>query len=580
MQTKGASDLFGFNFFSKNSKALFADSHAVVIGIDKYRKMPQLTCAVNDAKSIARLLPSLGFEKKNITTLYNSKASGEMIRHVLDDVLRDSTGNEDRVLVFFSGHGVDRPLRNNRKEGYICPVEGDPDRIGASCIRMREIRDWSEAICAKHMLFLMDCCYSGLALGAARRVAVSVPDYLFKVASKPCRHVITAGSAGELAVEIDGHGIFTRELIAGLQGAADLSERGYIKGEMLGSFLKERVADASHGKQNPISRQFDGEGEFIFLLSGVPPQCVMESKEKLEPDEDVIQEPLMHGEDDDFVIEDNEAISQCVRDSMQIENIDVRAGEFTDWEEFSESRSAKWLEGADLDSAEGQYLLGLWLLIQGENSDDGWKIGTGVEWLQKSANQKFSPAQALFGLCLMEGTGLEEHDEKLSIRMLKSAAEQDDGIGQFYLANFYSDGDGVRKNAKTAAKWYEKSAVNGYPGGMYFFGYVCLHGEGIEKDPEIGLEWIRKAAKKGHATAQWYLGNIYTEGTYVRKNKRAAFTWYRKAAEQGEPEAQFQTGRCLLEGEGTEANPDEAHQWLNIASDNDHEDARNLLNSL
>ena len=175
--------------FFRKTKKLYANSHAVVIGIDAYHKMPELSAAVKDAKSISKLLLKLGFEEKRIMTLYNSQATGNAIRHVLDDILRETTKKNDRVVVFFSGHGLDRPLPNDRKEGYICPVDGDASQIGATCIRMTEIRDWSEAIPAKHMMFLMDCCHSGLAVGVSRRVSVEVPEYLYEVAKKPCRGI-------------------------------------------------------------------------------------------------------------------------------------------------------------------------------------------------------------------------------------------------------------------------------------------------------------------------------------------------------------------------------------------------------
>ena len=121
MMNEASRGLLGVNRLFRKKKRLYANSHAVVVGIDAYHNMPELSAAVKDAKSISALLPELGFQEDRITTLYNDEATATAIRHVLDDILRETTRKNDRVLVFFSGHGVDRPLPDDRKEGYICP---------------------------------------------------------------------------------------------------------------------------------------------------------------------------------------------------------------------------------------------------------------------------------------------------------------------------------------------------------------------------------------------------------------------------------------------------------------------------
>jgi hypothetical protein len=42
--------LFGKTMFFKKNKKLYANSHAVVIGVDAYHQMPGLSAAVKDAK--------------------------------------------------------------------------------------------------------------------------------------------------------------------------------------------------------------------------------------------------------------------------------------------------------------------------------------------------------------------------------------------------------------------------------------------------------------------------------------------------------------------------------------------------
>jgi len=82
----------------------------------------------------------------------------------------------------------------------------------------------------------------------------------------PVRQVLTAGTAGERVVELKGHGLFTKSLLAGLEGGADLNGDGYITASELYQFVAPRVMEASRNMQNPIfGRLGFGQGEFMFV---------------------------------------------------------------------------------------------------------------------------------------------------------------------------------------------------------------------------------------------------------------------------------------------------------------------------
>ena len=70
-------------------------------------------------------------------------------------------GAEDRLLVYFAGHGQTLPLRTG-EEGYILPVDADPQLLPVTAIPMEDMKRIGQRLKAKHYLFVMDACFSEL----------------------------------------------------------------------------------------------------------------------------------------------------------------------------------------------------------------------------------------------------------------------------------------------------------------------------------------------------------------------------------------------------------------------------------
>jgi len=153
-------------------QSLYTDSWAVVIGINDYRLVPALAYAIPDAEDVSTALIDVGFDRRRITTLLDSEATRQNIQDVLSVDMAERTGKNDRLFVFFAGHGHDSPAPSGRPMGYIMPFDGDPRYLASRCIPMNEVETWNELIPAKHILYVMDCCYSGLA--ATRSAGLSI----------------------------------------------------------------------------------------------------------------------------------------------------------------------------------------------------------------------------------------------------------------------------------------------------------------------------------------------------------------------------------------------------------------------
>jgi len=248
----------------------YRDSWAAIIGIDDYVNWQKLRYAAHDAQGVKDLLiQKYNFAPDHIFTLLNGEATRQNILSLLGDKLANPNmvQREDRVLVFYAGHGATRKLASGRELGYIIPVDADLTNYEGSAISMTNFQDISEAIPAKHLLFIMDSCYSGLALTRGGG-ALPTQNYLAEISRREAREMFTAGGADQQVADNgpNGHSVFTWTLLQGLDGRADLNGDGVITASELANYVAPAVSALS--RQTPAFGNLPGTegGDFIFDL--------------------------------------------------------------------------------------------------------------------------------------------------------------------------------------------------------------------------------------------------------------------------------------------------------------------------
>jgi len=246
------------------------DSWAVVIGIDDYAHWPKLSHAARDAESVQGLLVSkLGFKPAHVISLQNTSATRSNILAAFNEQLpKAGLKKTDNLFVFFAGHGATQHLTSGRDLGYIIPVEAATDHVADDAIPMTELQNISESLVARHVIFVMDACYSGLGLvrGGGRPVN---GNFLRDNAHRVGRQMLTAGGADQMVADggPGGHSIFTWTLLQGLSGKADLNGDNIITGTELAAYIAPAVASVS--AQTPAFGSLPGSegGEFVFTLA-------------------------------------------------------------------------------------------------------------------------------------------------------------------------------------------------------------------------------------------------------------------------------------------------------------------------
>lgn len=245
-------------------KQSYETSRALVIGINNYENASPLEYAVNDAKEIKDvLINELGFLAKDVVYLVDKDATKANILRSFLSFTSDEIKIDDRLIVFFAGHGHTKAGFRG-EVGYLVPYDADMKDF-SSFIRWDELTRNAELIRAKHILFVMDACYGGLAVN--RDIKSGSSRFLKDMYQRFSRQVITAGKANEVVADSGGplpdHSIFTGHLIEGLRGKAT-NEYGVITASGLMAYVYAMVANDVNSRQTPHYGQFDGDGDFVI----------------------------------------------------------------------------------------------------------------------------------------------------------------------------------------------------------------------------------------------------------------------------------------------------------------------------
>lgn len=269
----------------------YANTWALVIGINNYRIASPLGYARQDAEAFADVLTTLHrFPQGNVTVLLDENATKERILSEFHRFEKEDVSPDDRIAVFFAGHGVTR-TGNRGEVGFLLPVDGDPEKPG-TLIRWDDLTRNADLIAAKHMLFVMDACYGGLAVH--RSIPAGSSRFLKDMLQRYAREVLTAGKANETVADSGSprpdHSIFTGHLLDALEGKA-ADAQGILTANAVMAYVYERVAKDPHSQQSPHYGFFDGDGDFIFA---VPTSLPSGEQAEKEGSDVLVQMPAIH----------------------------------------------------------------------------------------------------------------------------------------------------------------------------------------------------------------------------------------------------------------------------------------------
>jgi uncharacterized caspase-like protein len=172
-------------------------------------------------------------------------------RAIIDGLewLKGAVSKGDVGVVFLSGHGAMDANRN-----YFF-VPHDAELVLDTAVPDREILHTLKTL-RGHALFFFDTRHAGAASGVAIKSSLDLVPFIAELQSAENGVVALASSDGKaLSQERDEwrHGAFTKALLEGLEGKADLvGGDGIITVDELGLYVKQRVKSLTGGQQHPV----------------------------------------------------------------------------------------------------------------------------------------------------------------------------------------------------------------------------------------------------------------------------------------------------------------------------------------
>ncbi|MGB3174031.1 MAG: caspase family protein [Saprospiraceae bacterium] len=273
----------------------FAHHHAFVIGINAYEKVSPLATAVNDARKIAQVLGEKHQFKVYPPVLDPTLST---LHTLLHETMPGLVGSDDRVVFYFAGHGIASD-GDDGPAGYLAPADADPAEL-KTFIAMTELREALNSLPCRHLLIILDCCFSGAFkwTSGTRSIGSLIPKQIYKerfdrFIHDPAWQVITSAAYDQKALDIvqdrptgdrglvasesgEAHSPFALALFEALAGDADArtgrESDGLITATELYSYVRDQVEPATIdlGQQKrqtpgffPLSKH--DKGEFIFL---------------------------------------------------------------------------------------------------------------------------------------------------------------------------------------------------------------------------------------------------------------------------------------------------------------------------
>ena len=203
---------------------------AVLIGINNYENCGLLNYAVQDVEAFRDILidPQRGgYQAEYIKLLTDNQGPRPHRANILQTVgnITQGTDTEDRILVYFAGHGL-----THENEAYLVPIEGYPDNADQTCISIKLLQEQLERSKAGTRLLILDACHSGLELGrpTSGLMTARFEAALHNIHESSGMAVLSSCKASQASLEDSklSHGVFSYYLTEGLKGPAD-SDKDY-----------------------------------------------------------------------------------------------------------------------------------------------------------------------------------------------------------------------------------------------------------------------------------------------------------------------------------------------------------------
>jgi hypothetical protein len=242
---------------------------AFVVGVSDYSDPAmKLTYAAKDARDFDKALKGQkGAYYVDVEThlLTDHEVTRSSIIDGLAWLKTMATNPNDVSVVFLAGHG----LTDEKQTYWFFPSDATgSDDVHVKGISQDEVRQSLTKLSGR-VLWFLDTCHAG---SAGKRPPVDINVLVNNVASAENGGIVVfAASRGrQLSAESSawGNGAFTKAIVEGILGKADLFGDGFITTSSLDSFVERRVRALTEDQQNPVMGRPPDEPDFAIAQVG------------------------------------------------------------------------------------------------------------------------------------------------------------------------------------------------------------------------------------------------------------------------------------------------------------------------
>lgn len=243
----------------------FSNGYALLVGIGA-----DLPVTVQDATVLYNLLidPSCAaYSTEQVALLTETAATRQQIITAFDQLIeRVSQNPEATVIVYYSGHGGRTEGLDGASEYFLVPYGFNSSRVVDTAISGTEFTEKIEAINARKVVVLLDCCHAGgvpslKEAGQTFTKSPVPPDLLNVLGSGSGRVVVASSREDEYSYTGNPYSAFTTCLLEALQGRATVKKDGYARILDILIYLFDQVPKRASGPQHPFVNKVSGLGD-------------------------------------------------------------------------------------------------------------------------------------------------------------------------------------------------------------------------------------------------------------------------------------------------------------------------------
>jgi uncharacterized caspase-like protein len=270
------------------SSSTFMHGHALLVGVGG-----DLAVTVDDAQNLGKVLEHsarAAYPSAQIETLLGGNATRTNILAAFDRLIERTKHDPDAtVIVYFSGHGGKFSQDGQATEYFLIPHGYNPAQHQDTAISDHEFTTRIEAIQARKLVVLLDCCHAGaipMLKDGGRRFTKSPlpPELLQALGSGSGRVVVASSHEGEKSQTNAQGSIFTNCLLEALRGKGRTDGDNAVRILSVLSYLLKEVPRRTDNQQKPFINKILNMNEDFVL-------CYAQVQKKDEPENTGVPAP-------------------------------------------------------------------------------------------------------------------------------------------------------------------------------------------------------------------------------------------------------------------------------------------------